>query len=62
MFIREGAEEWAEPIVIASQDVLLGRLQELTMQMRSEMDLQRRSEIFGLIKSTVKELEIYENA
>jgi hypothetical protein len=62
MFVREGAEEWAEPIVIASQDVLLGRLQELTMQMRSEMDLQRRSEIFGLIKSTIKELAKYQNA
>jgi len=62
MFIREGVEEWAEPIVIASQDVLLSRLQELTMQMRSETDLQKRSEIFGLIKSTVKELDKYENA
>jgi len=29
--------------------------------MRNEMDLQKRSEIFGLIKSTVKELEKYEN-
>ena len=62
MFVKGGAEEWAEPMVIASQDVLLGRLQELTMQMRSEMDLQKRSEIFGRIKSTVKELEEYQNA
>ena len=62
IFIKGGAEEWAEPMVIASQDVLLGRLQELTMQMRSEMDLQKRSEIFGRIKSTVKELEEYQNA
>jgi hypothetical protein len=62
MFIREGVEEWAEPIVIASQDVLLSRLQELTIQMRREMDLQKRSEIFGLMKSTIKELEKYENA
>jgi len=62
MFVKEGAEEWAEPVIRASQDVLLGRLQELTMQMRNEMDLQKRSEIFGLIKSTVKELEKYENA
>ena len=62
MFVKEGVEEFAAPIVIASQDVLLDRLQELTMQMRGETDLQRRSEIFELIKSTVNELDKYQNA